>query len=130
MLEMKKYKKRIITSGFIVLGILLLNLAISLTTGFNVLSNTLNFVSNKMSPNTQEVESIGLTSDGYNDNEGGSYDIKKSAKWTGTDKAQIKFDVETSIKKNNLHKDVILVLDISGSMDGEKLDRVKRMLKI
>ena len=120
---MKKYQKRIVTSCFIVLGIIVLNIIISTTTGVNVLSNTVNFITNKKSPN--EIKSISLTSDGYNDNTGGSYDIKKSAEWTGTDTAQINFNIDTRMKTSNSYKDVILVLDISGSMFGDKLNKVK-----
>lgn len=120
---MKKYKKGIITTLGIVLGIIALNIIISTTTGVNVLSNTINNITNKKSPN--EVKSISLTSDGYNDNTGGSYDMKKSAEWTGTDTAQVKFNIDTRMKTDDNHKDVVLVLDISGSMSGEKLNKVK-----
>lgn len=121
---MKKYKKEIITTLGIVLGIIVLNVIISTTTGVNVLSNTINYITNKKSPN--EIKSISLTSDGYNDNTGGSYDIKKSAEWTGTDTAQINFDVDTKTKRNNNPKDVILVLDTSGSMSGSRISSVKK----
>lgn len=44
---MKKYKKEIITTLGIVLGIIVLNVIISTTTGVNVLSNTINYITNK-----------------------------------------------------------------------------------
>ncbi len=71
-----------------------------------------------------EVKTITLDSGNYNNP--GSWKVNKSAKWIGRDKAQIEFDVETIAKNiDGRHKDIILVMDVSGSMEGEKLDRAK-----
>ena len=70
---------------------------------------------------TEEVKSIEIESSDY-DNPG-SWHIDKSAKWTGTNKAQVTFDVNSIIKTGNHYKDIILILDISGSMEGDKIDR-------
>ena len=70
---------------------------------------------------TEEIKSIEIESSDY-DNPG-SWHIDKSAKWTGINTAQITFDVNSIIKAGNNYKDIILILDISGSMDGEKIDR-------
>ncbi len=62
----------------------------------------------------------------YERNEPGSWQVEKSAEWIGLGKARITFQVDTILKTENPNTDVILVLDISGSMAGEKLDRVKK----
>ena len=70
---------------------------------------------------TEEIKSVEIQSSDYDDP--GSWHIDKSAKWTGTNKAQVTFDVNSIIKTGNHYKDIILVLDISGSMEGDKIDR-------
>ena len=73
---------------------------------------------------TQEIKSIEIQSNDY-DNPG-SWHIDKSAEWTGFGKARVTFDVNSIIKTGNGHyKDVILVMDKSGSMEGEKLNKAK-----
>ena len=74
------------------------------------------------------VKSITITSKNVNYENGdkGSWNIEKSAKWTSAGKARITFDVDTIAKTpNNKYTDIIMVLDISGSMSGDKLTRVK-----
>lgn len=76
----------------------------------------------------EAARAISLQSDGYSEENGepGSWHIEKSAEWTAIDKAKLTFDVK-SIRKieNENYKDVLLVLDISGSMEGDKLAKVK-----
>ncbi len=75
-----------------------------------------------------EIRSVTITSKklSYEQKEPGSWNIEKSAEWTSKGKARITFDVDTVLKTENAYTDIILVLDVSGSMEGEKLDRVKQ----
>ena len=57
--------------------------------------------------------------------EEGSWQVTKSGYWTNYGEAEVTLDVDTSLMTNNNYTDIIFVLDISGSMAGEKLDRVK-----
>jgi len=62
----------------------------------------------------------------YEKNEAGSYKITKSAEWIGKGKARITFQVDTKeLIKENINTDTILIIDTSGSMTGDKLDKVK-----
>ena len=62
----------------------------------------------------------------YEKHEDGSWNLVKSAKWIGKGKARITFNINTEqMLKDNVYRDVILVVDNSGSMVGEKLDKVK-----
>ena len=62
----------------------------------------------------------------YQNNEPGSWRITKSAEWTDYGKAKITINVDTKLKTGDAqYKDIIMVLDISGSMSGEKLNKVK-----
>ena len=62
----------------------------------------------------------------YQNNEPGSWKITKSAEWTDYGKARITIDLETVLSSQaTTYKDIIMVLDISGSMFGEKINKVK-----
>lgn len=73
------------------------------------------------------VKSVVIQSEqlSYTDSKQGSWQVTKSAEWISRGKARITFSVASNIKTNNAYTDVILVLDTSGSMNLEKLDRVK-----
>ncbi|MBR2786998.1 MAG: VWA domain-containing protein [Clostridia bacterium] len=76
----------------------------------------------------QAIESISMETEGYAEDNGvpGSWHLDKSAEWTDIDKARITFDVNNIRKrKQGTYKDVLLVLDISGSMEGRKLEKVQ-----
>lgn len=73
------------------------------------------------------VKSVVITSEhsSFEDNEPGAWQVTKSGEWTGRGEATVTFDVDTTLKTSTRYTDVIFVLDISGSMSGNKLDRVK-----
>ena len=62
----------------------------------------------------------------YDKKEPGSFKVDKSAKWIGDGKAKITIDVESIMKESSQAKDIIFVLDVSGSMSGDKLNQVKK----
>ena len=75
------------------------------------------------------VKSITIESEklNYEENESGSYKITKSAEWIGKGKARITFQVDTKeLIKENTNTDTILIIDISDSMTGNKMDKVKQ----
>ena len=73
---------------------------------------------------TKSVEIFSENSN-YKEKEAGSWKVTKSAEWISKGKARITFDVDTVAKTANQYTDIILVLDISSSMSGNKLNRVK-----
>ena len=63
----------------------------------------------------------------YDTGEAGAWKVTKSAKWTGDGKAQLTVNVDTIAKNvTSRYTDVLFVVDVSGSMNGAKLDRVKQ----
>ncbi len=77
---------------------------------------------------TEVIKSIELTSQhtSYANNEPGSWHITKSAKWIEQNKARITFDVDTIAKvAEGTHTDIVMVLDNSSSMSGDKITQVK-----
>ena len=75
----------------------------------------------------EPVRSIVITSENtdFASGEEGSWQVTKSGYWTNYGEAEVTLDVDTSLMTNNEYTDIIFVLDISGSMVGEKLARVK-----
>ena len=75
------------------------------------------------------VKSITIESEklNYEENKSGSYKITKSAEWIGKGKARITFQVDTKeLIKENTNTDTILIIDISDSMTGNKMNKVKQ----
>ena len=68
---------------------------------------------------TEEIKSVEIESNDYD--YPGSWHIDKSAEWTSIENARVTFDVNSVSKiiEGN-YKDVIFVIDISGSMIGDK----------
>ena len=75
----------------------------------------------------EPVRSIVIQSENtdFASGEEGSWQVTKSGYWTNYGEAEVTLDVDTNLMTNNEYTDIIFVLDISGSMAGEKLDRVK-----
>ena len=96
---------------------------ISFVTKTNVVTYITERILKELGIYTTEVRSVLIESNDYNSP--GSWHIDKSAKWTGFGKVMVTFNVNSIIKEKENYKDVILVLDVSGSMKGEKLDKVK-----
>ena len=74
------------------------------------------------------VKSVNITSQysNYENNEPGSWKITKSAEWIKTNEARITFEINSVPKYDNDKKlDVIMVIDNSGSMEGDKIAQVK-----
>ncbi len=76
----------------------------------------------------EPIERISFTSQvlDYSKGEPGSIQVNHGAKWISSNQASIRFDVHTTQKMNDQSRDVILVLDISSSMEGNDLDHVKQ----
>ena len=77
---------------------------------------------------TEVIKSIELTSQhtSYANGDPGSWDVTKSAEWISQNKARITFNINTIAKvAENTHLDIVMVLDNSGSMSGEKIAQVK-----
>ena len=121
-------KKHRIKIGMVI-ALFLFTLLPIFKTGNNKRTNLLTMVSNKITGTgtyTEVVKSIEIESPDYKDNTPGSFHIDKSAKWTGINKAQVTFDVKSIMKvSEGNYKDIILVLDISESMKGDKIAKVK-----
>ena len=64
----------------------------------------------------------------YDKKEPGSFKVDKSAKWIGENKAKITIEVD-SIRKESISRDIIFVFDVSVSMEGDKLNQVKKDTK-
>ena len=75
----------------------------------------------------QPVRNIDIISDSasFDDKEPGAWKVDKSAKWTSKGEAEITFDVASILKSRSRYTDVLFVLDVSESMAGSKLDKVK-----
>jgi len=62
----------------------------------------------------------------FENSEPGSWKVTKTAEWTGIGKARITFEVNSVAKYDDSKKlDVVMVIDDSGSMEGDKMGQVK-----
>ena len=121
-LEIIKSQNKLKIAGFVVLLLFSLTLVISLISGKNVALIGIKKILNGVGIYTNEVDSIEIKSELYND--AGSWNINKSAKWTSSNTAEVTFDVNSIRKTNGNKKDIILVLDTSDSMSGDKINKV------
>lgn len=117
-----KSQNKLKITGFVVLLLFTLTLVISLISGKNVALIGIKKILNGVGIYTNEVDSIEINSELYND--AGSWNINKSAKWTSSNTAEVTFDVNSIRKTNGNKKDIILVLDTSDSMSGDKINKV------
>lgn len=75
----------------------------------------------------QPVKSVEIFSNelNYQNKDPGAWKITKSARWVRQGEVEVTLNVESILKTTEKPKDVLFVLDISGSMSGEKLTKVK-----
>lgn len=75
----------------------------------------------------QPVKSVEIFSEklDYKEKKPGAWRVDKSAKWISKGVAEITFDVSSVTDTDYKYTDVLFVLDISGSMEGNKLKQVK-----
>lgn len=107
--------------------VFLINFGVSSIFGVNIMKTGATKFLTSIGIYTEEIPSVTLNSDNFSDP--GSWQIGKSAEWTGVGKAQVKFDVKTVVDTAEVKRDVILVLDISGSMTGSRLSMMKQDTK-
>jgi len=104
----RDYKVACVVIGIVLIGVFL----------------TVSNVFGELTP-IKSIEIFSKTTD-FSKKEPGSWKIMKSARWSGRGTAEITFDVETIRKTKSRYTDVIFVLDISGSMEGNRISKVKQ----
>ena len=121
--------RRLINKKILVVSIVIFMITFFCCGGVNIITkiatSTMTYL-NSLMKKDEEIKSVTFTTDGYETNNPGDYEIVKSADWTGINKATIEFNLETNVMTSGNKKDVIFVVDTSGSMAGEKYDRLSR----
>ena len=119
MSKVKNFFKKFIIITF---SIFCINQAIYFVSGVNLISLGIDKVLAILRIYTEEVKSVEMSTDLYSSDGHGHYSVKKSADWTSTSEAYVQFDVTTNMKFVDTKKDVVFILDTSGSMAGEKIE--------
>lgn len=117
------FKNKFRTVVSFVLLIALLLTTISFGTNTNIVAVGAKRFLNGLGIYTEAVSSVEIMDINY-DNPG-TWHIDKSAKWTGSGTAKVTFDLSSVMKTGENKKDVILALDISGSMSGDKMEKMR-----
>ncbi len=116
--------RNIVLSLVIILG---LNWVIAITTDVNLLGTGLRKVFEAVAGYNKEIPSISFSSDDWSSP--GSWRVNKRAEWTSANTAEVTFTLDTTAKViesgDIVHPEVIIILDNSLSMVGEKLDKAK-----
>ena len=93
-----------------------------------IINNNSNFLAD-LGIYTTDIYNISMETNDYTENASGAWHINKSADWIAKNKIQLTIDLDTIVMPTNKPKDVILVYDISGSMENEKIEAVKEDTK-
>lgn len=120
MLKTKKFKALLCVSVVVYLFIACNGLDVM----NKVATKALNFLQGTDLDYYYETKKVSFESEGYEDNLPGDYHIDKSADWISIDEALIEFDITTNVLTNGNKKDIIFVVDTSGSMVGDKYARL------
>lgn len=120
MLKTKKFKALLCVSVVVYLFIVCNGLDVM----NKVATKALNFLQGTDLDYYYETKKVSFESAGYEDNLPGDYHIDKSADWISIDEALIEFDITTNVLTNGNKKDIIFVVDTSGSMVGDKYARL------
>lgn len=119
---MKKIKLISIISSIIIVLILLTNTIVLRLTNKNILESTGKLFRTVLGL-SNENKTIEFESKDYD--EPGSWKITENVKWIDSNKLEITYNLTSVIETYNKNKDVILMIDTSGSMFGDKLQTLK-----
>ena len=112
-----KNNRTIVTIALIIVCFFAFNLS-------GLLSNVFTSLANLFTNVDGEIKELVIESEGY-DTEGGSYKITKKGNWSSSTEVELEYELESIAEDNGVNKDVILVLDISKSMEGTRIDELK-----
>ena len=121
-----KSNRKIITVAFCVFLFIFLPLFKinnSRTNLLNILINNRKETANYRS----EVKQVDITSDNYGNP--GTWKINSSGEWTGLDEAKTTLNLSSVVIPKNPNKDILIIIDSSDSMEGDKLTTEKNAAK-
>ena len=119
---MNKIKKITIFLIITVSVLLIINAVVLKVTNKNILETTGKIFRTVLGL-SNENKTIEFESDNYD--EPGSWKITENVKWIDSNKIEITYNLTSVIETYNKNKDVILMIDTSGSMFGDKLQTLK-----
>ena len=119
---MNKIKKITIFLIITVSVLLITNAVVLKVTNKNILESTGKLFRTVLGL-SNENKTIKFESDNYD--EPGSWKITENVKWIDSNKLEITYNLTSVIETYNKNKDVILMIDTSGSMFGDKLQTLK-----
>ncbi len=93
--------------------------------GINMVQSGIRKVLEELGFYFEEQKLVSFEHEGYKDDVAGSFKVDKSADWISKDTAMVKFDIHSALSAAKTNKDVVFVLDTSGSMSGDKINLVK-----
>ena len=89
-----------------------------------LLNNVFTSLANLFTNVDGEIKELVIESEGY-DTEGGSYKITKKGNWVSSTEVELEYELKSVAENNGVDKDVVLVLDISKSMEETRIEGLK-----
>ena len=119
-------KKKWKVVGSILFGVVLINIVTTILFGENIVSLGVRPLLDSVL-NTKEINEVSIKSSeqDYDSRDGGSWKVEVDSKWVDKTQVEVNLNLQSRSITNKKSSDFVVVLDVSGSMAGERINNLK-----